>query len=405
MDENHRILIIDDDPEVRNSYRQILALHEDPDRTNTEALMQAGARLFQDESKSSDRPANSAYDLTLVENGEAGVAAVKASMESGRPYALAFVDMKMPGMDGAETARRIWEADPAINIFIVTAYSEATPDQVVRSTGRDDLFYLRKPFTSQEIRQFARCLTTQWSLREDQKQMAAELEGANEGLEERVRERTRAVEQSEAELKTTLKQLRKALNAAIEALAAAAEARDPYTAGHQRRVANLARAIATELGLPKDDIEAIRMAGAIHDIGKIRVPSEILNRPGKITEVEMQLIRMHPEVGFEILKLIDFPWPVAEIEREHHERLDGSGYPRGLKDGEILMPARIIAVADVVEAMTAHRPYRPALGLDAALAEIEKNRGILYDAAAVDACVRLFREKAFQLSGEAALEA
>jgi putative nucleotidyltransferase with HDIG domain len=267
---------------------------------------------------------------------------------------------------------------------------------VVGVTGRDDVLYLRKPFSNTEIRQFARCLTHQWSLRQERNQMAQELREVNEKLETKVQDRTRTVERREAELETTLKQLRKALDATIEALSAAAEARDPYTAGHQFRVANLAQAIASEMGLPRDDIEATRMAGAIHDIGKIRVPSEILNRPGKITDIEMQLIQMHPEVGFEILKLIDFPWPVAEIERQHHERLDGSGYPRGLMEEDILTPAKVIAVADVVEAMTSHRPYRPGLGIDVALGEIEEGRGILYDSAAVDACLRLFREKGFQ---------
>jgi putative two-component system response regulator len=391
MEENNRILIVDDDPGVRESYRAIL------ESTEKGGVLRDGALLFGGDPPDHRPLVQKLYDLTIVENGEEGVAAVKKSVTEGRSYALAFIDMMMPGMDGAETARRIWQADPRIFITIVTAYSEMQPEQVVGATGRDDVLYLRKPFSNKEIRQFARCMTFQWSLREERDRMADELSKINEGLDAKVQERTRTIEQRETELKATLKLLRRALGASIEALAAAAEARDPYTAGHQRRVANLAQAIATEMALSTDDIEAVHMAGAIHDIGKIRVPSEILNRPGKLTDIEMQLIRMHPEVGYEILKLIDFPWPVAEIERQHHERLDGSGYPRGLRGDEILMPARIIAVADVVEAMTSHRPYRPALGLDAALDEIVKGKGILYDASAVDACVRLFRERGFKL--------
>jgi putative nucleotidyltransferase with HDIG domain len=391
MDANNRILIVDDDAGVRNSYRDILKREEKKD------ILSEGAALFSGAPSDVGPLRQKSYDLTLVENGEQGVAAAKQAAEAGRPFAMAFVDMKMPGIDGAETARQIWELDPGVFIVIVTAYSDATPDRIVHLAGREDLLYLRKPFNINEIKQFARCLTARWALRQERNLLADRLKSANEGLEQQVEERTRELQKSEDELRATLSRLRKALGATIEALAATAEARDPYTAGHQRRVANLARAIATEMGLPKDDIEAIRMAGAIHDIGKIRVPTEILNRPGKIQELEMKLIRMHPEVGFEILKRIDFPWPVAQIELQHHERLDGSGYPQGLKDGEILTPAKVIAVADVVEAMTSHRPYRPGLGIDAALAEIEKNRGILYDAEAVDACLRLFREKGFQL--------
>ena len=391
MDANNRILIVDDDAGVRNSYRDILKREEKRD------ILSEGAALFSGALSDVGPLRQKSYDLTLVENGGQGVAAVRQSVEESRPFAMAFVDMKMPGIDGAETARQIWELDPRVFIVIVTAYSDATPDRIVHLAGREDLFYLRKPFNINEIKQFARCLTAHWALRQERNLLADRLKSANEGLEQQVEERTRELKRSDDELRATLSLLRKALGATIEALAATAEARDPYTAGHQRRVANLARAIATEMGLPKDDIEGIRMAGAIHDIGKIRVPTEILNRPGKIQELEMTLIRMHPEVGFEILKRIDFPWPVAQIELQHHERLDGSGYPQGLKDGEILIQARVIAVADVVEAMTSHRPYRPGLGIDAALAEIEKNRGILYDPGAVDACLRLFREEGFQL--------
>jgi len=200
---------------------------------------------------------------------------------------------------------------------------------------------------------------------------------------------------AEEELKQTLEKLRKSLIGTIQALSLTVETRDPYTAGHQKSVSNLARAIAQEMGLPKDTIDNIRMAGAIHDIGKISVPAEILSKPGKLSDIEFSLIKVHSQSGYDILKDVGLPYPVAEIVLQHHERLDGSGYPQGLNDDQILPEAKIVAVADVVEAMSSHRPYRPAKGIDAALEEIKKNKGTLYDTQVVEACLRLFRENGF----------
>jgi PAS domain S-box-containing protein len=191
--------------------------------------------------------------------------------------------------------------------------------------------------------------------------------------------------------------IRKALGGTVQAIAVTVEARDPYTAGHQRRVADLARAIATEMNLPIDIIDGIRMAAAIHDLGKISVPAEILSKPTKLKKTEFDLIKEHSQSGYDILKDIDFPWPVARIVLEHHERMNGSGYPNGLTGDHLLLESRILAVADVVESMASHRPYRPSLGIEAALEEIEKNRGTLYYADAVYACLRVFREKGYQL--------
>ena len=203
--------------------------------------------------------------------------------------------------------------------------------------------------------------------------------------------------QTEGELRHTLEKLRKALDATIQAIALTVEARDSYTAGHQRRVANLARAIATEMGLSKEQIDGIRMAGIIHDIGKISIPAEILSKPGRLDDLQYGLIQAHSQIGYDILKTVDFPWPVAQMVLQHHERIDGSGYPQGLSGEDIMLEARILVVADVVEAMASFRPYRPALGIDKALAEISQNRGILYDPEAVDACLKLFTEKRFKL--------
>jgi putative nucleotidyltransferase with HDIG domain len=207
----------------------------------------------------------------------------------------------------------------------------------------------------------------------------------------------KALRAIEAELKQTLENLRKAIGATIQVIASTVEARDPYTAGHQIRTADLARAIATEMGLPQEKIEGIRMAGSIHDIGKISIPAEILSKPTKLSEIEFSLIKEHARKGFEMLKDVESPWPLAEIVRQHHERMNGSGYPRNLKGDEIMIEARILTVADVVEAMASHRPYRPGLGIDAALEEIEKNKGIFYDKTVADACLRLFQAKGFKL--------
>ncbi|MBU0545095.1 MAG: PAS domain S-box protein [Proteobacteria bacterium] len=203
--------------------------------------------------------------------------------------------------------------------------------------------------------------------------------------------------QVEEQLQQTLESLRRSFDTTIQVMISAIEIRDPYTSGHQIRSANIARAIAKEMDFSQDIIEAIRMAGPIHDIGKLSVPAEILSKPGRLTDIEFSLIKQHTLKGYEMLKDVESPWPLAEIVYQHHERMDGSGYPRGLKGEEILMEARILSVADVVEAMASHRPYRAGLGIDAALNEIEKNRRIFYDNTVADACLRLFREKGFKL--------
>ncbi len=197
-------------------------------------------------------------------------------------------------------------------------------------------------------------------------------------------------------LEQSLRQVRGVLKQTVEAIASMAELRDPYIAGHQQKVSQLACALAAEMGLTDDQIEELRVAGFLHDIGKIVVPAEILNKPGRLSQYEFNLIRTHSQVGYDILQKIDFPWPVAQLVLQHHERLDGSGYPAGLTGSDILLEARILAVADVVEAMVSHRPYRPALGLEPALAEITKNKGILYDPGVVAACVKLFTQKKFR---------
>jgi len=201
---------------------------------------------------------------------------------------------------------------------------------------------------------------------------------------------------SEEKLRISHEKLEKMVEGAVNAIATMAEMRDPYTAGHQRRVAKLAMAIAEEMGFEKTKCEIIRIAATLHDIGKTYIPAEILSKPGSLSNMEMNMIRTHPQVSREILKSLELPWPICQIVLQHHERIDGSGYPNNLKGDEITIEARILAVADVVEAMASHRPYRPSLGIQKALDEISKNSGILYDKAVVDACLKLFREKDFK---------
>lgn len=212
------------------------------------------------------------------------------------------------------------------------------------------------------------------------------------GILRNITDRKRA----EEEINYTMEMLRKAMGGTVQAISRIVEMRDPYTSGHQKRVADLARAIAKEMGLSKDKKDGIRMAALIHDIGKISVPAEILSKPGRLNEMESNIIKSHPKTGYEILKPIEFPWPVAKIVLQHHERIDGSGYPSGLLDKEILIEAKILGVADVIEAMCSHRPYRPAIGIEKALQEISKNRGILYEPKVVDACLILFKVKKFK---------
>jgi PAS domain S-box-containing protein len=204
--------------------------------------------------------------------------------------------------------------------------------------------------------------------------------------------------QAENILHQTLESLKRAVGTTIQVLMSALESRDPYTAGHQSQSTNLACAIAEELGLCQDKIEGIRMAASIHDIGKLSIPAEILTKPTKLTNLEFSLIKEHARSGYDMLKDVESPWPLAQIVYQHHERMDGTGYPRNLKGDEILMEARILSVADVVDAMASHRPYRASLGIETALEEIEKNKGILYDADVADACLRLFRKKNYQLA-------
>lgn len=311
-----------------------------------------------------DLLAEEGYQVRAALSGEL---ALNAAINN--PPELVLLDICMPGMDGFEVCRQL-KANPktqGIPVIFVSAISETVEKVQGFELGAVD--FVTKPFQREEL--VARVRTH------------LEFNRLRNHLEEMVVERTL--------------ELRENLLDFVTAIAATIEARDPYTAGHQRRVANLATAIARELQLPAEQIEGLKLACVVHDIGKIRVPAEILCKPGRLDELEFNLIKRHSLTGYEILKSIKFPWPLAEIVLQHHERLDGRGYPQGLKGEEILLEARILAVADVVESMVSHRPYRAGLGVDTALAEISRNKDVLYDARVVNACLTLFQEQAYHL--------
>lgn len=275
---------------------------------------------------------------------------------------VVVTDIKMPVMDGLEMASAIKASSQEVPIIVITAYSER--DYFIRAIEIGVDQYVTKPVNTDVL-------------------LLAIHKSARHHFHRR-------------EIEKAEKLAVDALEQTIGVLSRAIEMRDPYTDGHQKRVALLAAAIAEEMGLSADTITGIRLGSLVHDVGKIRVPSEVLSCPRKLSKNEMDFIRTHPDAGFEILKGTTFPWPVARMVIEHHERLDGSGYPNGLKDGNIAIEARIIAVADTVEAMTSFRPYRPALGIEAAVAEIRKGRGIIYDSEVVDSCIRVLEKADFK---------
>lgn len=227
----------------------------------------------------------------------------------------------------------------------------------------------------------------------DKENRAAELVLANKELAFQNNEKAKRA----AELIVVNEELHDALMNTVQVAMILSEMRDPYTAGHERRVAEIAVAISAELGFDSGQQEGIRVAGYLHDVGKIKIPAEILSKPGRLTENEYSLIKDHAQSGYDVLSRVDFPWPIADVALQHHERIDGSGYPHSLKRESIIMEARIIAVADTVEAMSSHRPYRPGLGIEKALAEIEQGRAVIYDENVVDVCLKLFREKGFRI--------
>ncbi|BBO66219.1 two-component system response regulator [Desulfosarcina alkanivorans] len=304
------------------------------------------------------------YRLGIAKNGPNALAyAVKHKPD------VVLLDIMMPRMSGYEVCARL-KANPdtaPIPVIFITAMSETESKTKGFELGAVD--YITKPFHAAEVKARIRTHVSLEAMRQ-------QLETQNEQLAHQVEQKTAEIHEM--------------LDASIRSMALMVEIRDPYTAGHQQRVAQLACAIAGRMGLEAETIEGLRIAGLLHDVGKIRIPVSILSRAGSLLPAEFEMIKIHPQVSFDILKGIPFPWPVARMVLQHHERLDGSGYPQGLCGDEILQEAKILAVADVTEANSSFRPYRPARGIKAALAKLAQHKGTQYDADVVAACRDLF---------------
>ncbi len=327
--------------------------------------------------------------LTLIFKGKgyqtetAGTGREALERVRERFFNVVLLDIKLPDMEGVKLLAPLKQMYPDMVLLMVTAH--ASLETVVQALNEGASAYIAKPLNMDSVLTAVRAALEKQRLVMENKRL---YEAAQRELAERKR--------AEQESKQYSEKLQELIGNITKAIALTAEMRDPYTSGHQLRVTQLACAISKEMGLSKEMIAGIRVAGSLHDIGKMYIPSEILTKPGELTEIEFDMIRTHPEAGYSIVKMIDFPWPVAQIVLQHHERMDGSGYPAGLFAEDILLESRILGVADVVEAMASHRPYRPALGIDKALAEIAQKRGSLYDPEVVDVCLKLFGEKKFK---------
>jgi putative two-component system response regulator len=317
------------------------------------------------------------FEVSTAENADEALRLLSANGPD-----VVITDIILPRVSGVALLKEIRSISPDVQVLMMTGEPTVeTASEAVRSGACD---YLMKPVSKEAVLRSVRHAAEIKALSDERRRLMDENRKYQKNLEQTVEERTK-------ELRVTNDKLRETVEGTIRVIALTVESRDPYTAGHQKRVAEIAAAMAKAMGLSEERIQGIFMAGMIHDLGKIKIPAEILSKPTRLTKTEFELIQEHPRVGYDILKDINFPWPLAEMVIQHHERMDGSGYPGGLRDGEILLESRILAVADVVEAMASHRPYRAALGIETALAEITKNAGKLYDAAAAAVCVRLFR--------------
>jgi len=298
------------------------------------------------------------YDCLVASNGLEAITIMEETVVD-----VVITDLAMPKMGGIELTKQIKENYSADVIMMTGYFKDLSYENAVTKGAKD---FIQKPFSTKEFQ-----------IR----------------LNRVIKER-----ETNQELKESLERMNEIVDGVINSLSSTVDARDPYTAGHQKRVARLAVEIARSMGLATTEVSSIRMAGILHDLGKIAIPAEILSKPSMLSEIEFSLIKTHPQVGYDILKNINFPTPVAQIVHQHHERMDGSGYPLGLSGDDILPEARILTVADVVEAMFSHRPYRPGLGMDKALEEIKKNRDRFYDPDVVDACLKTMAEN-FKFDG------
>ncbi len=339
--------------------------------------------------------ADEGYDLHTASSAEQGL----KILQDNPNFSLIISDQLMPGMTGVQFFTRAKEICPNALRVLLTGYTDT--DAIIEAINSGGIhLYLTKPWRKDDllysINQMlskAELIIENRRLDELVKKQNTELIELNKHLEEKVRLKTLHLDQRAEELRKSYEKIRVILEGTVLAMSKIVESRDPYTAGHEQQVARIAALIAGKMPIPDDQIEAIRVAGSLHDIGKIAVPSEILTKPGRLSRLEMEMVKTHCQNAYDILKTIEFPYPIAQIILQHHERMDGSGYPQGLHGKDILLEARIIGVADVLEAMSSHRPYRPALGIETAIDEITRHRGKLYDPDVVDACLAIYNQE------------
>ncbi|MCK5129363.1 MAG: response regulator [Clostridiales bacterium] len=342
-----RILVVDDEKSIRNTFQVFLS--------------------------------NEGHEVLIAENVEN---AIKVAKENDLD--LVITDIIMPRNTGIDLMEKLKKIYPSLPIIIMTG--EPTVETAALSVKNKAYDYITKPVDKNTLIITANNAVKYKQLNDAKKDLEMKNKEYQNNLEKLVEVRTES--------------LQKAMNATVITMSTIIELRDPYTAGHERRVGNLAVEIAKKMKLSKKQLDCIYVTGYLHDIGKISVPAEILSKPGKLTNIEFEFIKTHVTYGYDVLKKVELPWPVANVVYQHHERMDGSGYPRGLKGDEIMIEAKIMAVADVVEAMTSHRPYRPSLGLDIALNEIETNKGKLYDEEVANATIELFKKDKYEIIDE-----
>lgn len=361
----HSILIVDDEESILNSFQRILA---DED-----------------------------YEVHTVNNGSEGLNKLRTAQ---KPYSVIVSDQRMPEMSGVQFFAQAKDIFPDAVRILLTGYADS--DAIIDAINKGGVhLYFTKPWREEEILLHIKQSLSKVEILAENKRLVElikiknqELIKLNKTLEKKANDRTNDLLAQTEKLKDSYKKSQLILDGIVKTLSKIVETRDPYTSGHEDQVAKIACKIAKEMKLTEEQISSIYISATLHDIGKISVPSEILTKPSVLTNLERAIIKTHCKVANDILANIEFPYPVAEIIYQHHERMDGSGYPRGLKGDDIALEARIIGVADVIDAMASYRPYRPALGVDAAIEEITKFKGVTYDPSVVDACLKIYKRTA-----------
>ena len=364
----HSILIVDDEDSILNAFKRILA---DED-----------------------------YDVHVANNGAEGLNKLRTAR---KPYSLIISDQRMPEMNGVQFFAQAKDIFPDAVRILLTGYADS--DSIIEAINKGGVhLYFTKPWHEEEILLHIKQSLSKVEILAENKRLIElikdknkELTELNKTLEKKAEEKTNDLLIQTEKLKESYKKSQMILDGIVRTLSKIIETRDPYTSGHEDQVAKIACKIAREMKLTEEQVSFIHIAATLHDIGKISVPSEILTKPSVLNNLEREIIKTHCKVANDVLVNIDFPYPVAEIIYQHHERMDGSGYPRGLKGEQIALEARIIGVADVIDAMASYRPYRAALGVEAAIEEIIKFKGITYDPVVVDACLKVYQKTAKNL--------